>query len=82
MKITIPGADLRKIKEREEEKKEEKNRWKKKRKKRKTKSSSAPPLQIEPTEATALEMDWTTWMAMYLGFKTPQTREIREKGSS
>ena len=53
MKITIPGADLRKIKEREEEKKEEKNRWKKKkRKKRKTKSSSAPPLQIEPTEAT------------------------------
>ena len=82
MKTTIPGADLRKIRE-EEEKKEEKNRWKKKkRKKRKTKGSSAPPLQIEPTEATASEMDWTTWMAMYLGFKTPQTREIREKGSS
>ena len=32
MKTTIPGADLRKIKEREEEKKEEKNRWKKKKK--------------------------------------------------
>jgi len=55
---------------------------KKKEKKRKTKSSSAPSLQIKPNEATALEMDWTTWMAMYLGFKTPQTREIREKGSS
>ena len=37
MKTTIPGADLRKIRE-EEEKKEEKNRWKKKkRKKRKNK---------------------------------------------
>ena len=32
MKTTIPGADLRKIRE-EEEKKEEKNRWKKKKKK-------------------------------------------------
>ena len=36
MKTTIPGADLRKIRE-EEEKKEEKNRWKKKKKKKKNK---------------------------------------------
>ena len=36
MKTTIPGADLRKIRE-EEEKKEEKNRWKKKKEKKKNK---------------------------------------------
>ena len=84
MKTTIPGADLRKIRE-EEEKKEEKNRLKKEKKIIiiiKNSKSSAPPLQIKPNEATALEMDWTTWMAMYLGFKTPQIREIREKGTS
>ena len=45
MKTTIPGADLRKIKEREEEKKEEKNRWKKKKKKKKEKQR-APPLLL------------------------------------
>ena len=84
MKTTIPGADLRKIRE-EEEKKEEKNRLKKEKKIIiiiKNSKSSAPPLQIKPNEATALEMDWTTWMAMYLGLKTLQIRKIREKESS
>ena len=47
MKITIPGADLRKIKEREEKKKEEKNRWKKKKEKQR-----APPLLLFKSSQT------------------------------
>jgi len=35
--------------------------------------------QSKPKEGTALEMGWTARMAVYLGFKTLQTREIREK---
>ena len=50
MKITIPGADLRKIKEREEEKKEEKNRCKKKKKKKE--KQRAPPLLLFKSSQT------------------------------
>ena len=49
MKTTIPGADLRKIRE-EEEKKEEKNRWKKKKKKKE--KQRAPPLLLFKSSQT------------------------------